>query len=125
MNFSEDDESTGVTIKKSGDKKPSQTKFKVWETLCLEPYTSILYDNSLDTSKSAPNSYFCLLKDYLLNSCDPEIMINNFNKLLKSSPAQSLVYWLEQLNIIFFSNFLIGVNARWSSFNEYLFYIIY
>jgi hypothetical protein len=115
MNFSED-ETTDLTVENS--KASSQKKSKLWETLCLEPYTSILYENSPNASKSASVSYFCLLKDYLLNTCDPEKMIQDFNNLLKTSPSQSLVYWLDQLNIIFFDSFLTGLNARWSSFNE-------
>lgn len=121
MNFSEE-ESKDVTVKQKDDKtskSSSQTKCKLWETLGLELYNSTMYENSVNASKSTPNSYFCLLRDYLINSCNPEQMVQDFNELLKLDASQSLVYWIEQFNSIFFSYFLTGVNARWSSFHEY------
>ena len=89
-----------------------------------ELYRTVLNDECNSTIEECPSklsqkSYFCLLKDNLLNSkpSDRQKMIQDFNNLLKLD-STNLVYWLKQLNSSIFCNFLLDVNARWTSSNE-------
>ena len=101
-----------------------ETVFKPWETLYYDECNITVYERSEETSIISKNSCFFLIKDHLvnLNSSQVEKMIIDFNELLIINPTH-LVYWLEYLNTIFFCNILKGVNARWSSFDQY--YIIF
>ena len=87
----------------------------------IKLYRSVITDecDSADeecASKLSQKSYFCVLKDNLLNSkpSEREKMIQDFNNSVDST---NLVYWLKKLNSLFFGNFLQDVNARWTSSN--------